>query len=39
MAINLTLEERLNAQEATSTPWGGIGSELDKKPFEKDIEV
>ena len=37
MAINLTLEERLNAQEATSTPWGGIGSELDKKPFEKDI--
>ena len=37
MAITLTLEERLNAQEATATPWGGVGSELDKKPFEKDI--
>ena len=37
MAITLTLEERLNAQEATATPWGGVGSELDKKPFEKDL--
>jgi hypothetical protein len=37
MAITLTLEERLNAQEATAAPWGGIGSELDKKPFEKDL--
>ena len=37
MAITLTLEERLNAQDATATPWGGVGSELDKKPFEKDI--
>jgi len=33
----ITLKERLNIGDATVTPWGGIGSQLDKKPFEKDI--
>ena len=33
----ITLKERLNTGDATITPWGGIGSQLDKKPFEKDI--
>jgi hypothetical protein len=33
----ITLKERLNTGDATVTPWGGIGSQLDKKPFEKDI--
>ena len=33
----ITLKERLNIGDATANPWGGIGSQLDKKPFEKDI--
>jgi len=33
----ITLKERLNIGDATVTPWGGIGSQLDKKPYEKDI--
>jgi len=33
----ITLKERLNIGDATAKPWGGIGSQLDKKPFEKDI--
>ena len=33
----ITLKERLNTGNATAKPWGGIGSQLDKKPFEKDI--
>ena len=33
----ITLKERLNIGNATAEPWGGIGSQLDKRPFEKDI--
>ena len=33
----ITLKERLNIGDATATPWGGIGSQYDKKKFEKDI--
>ena len=33
----ITLKERLNIGDATANPWGGIGSQFDKKKFEKDI--
>ena len=33
----ITLKRRLEIGDATTNPWGGIGTEFDQKPFEKDI--